>query len=115
VIVPLELGRLRYDDERTLGDVLGRRGLEAIGKGAWRRAVNATVTTMMHAFLADYVVIGGGNAKVVKELPPGARLGNNLTAFRGGYRLWGVEDVWVMASPGGETPEPTAQEALRVV
>jgi len=115
VIVPLELGRLRYDDDRMLGEVLGRRGLEAIGRRSWRRAVTATITTMMHAFLADYVVIGGGNAKMVKELPPGVRLGNNLTAFRGGYRLWGVEDVWVMASPGGETPEPTAQEALRVV
>lgn len=115
VVVPLELGRLRYDDKRTLGEVLGRRGLEAIGKGEWRQAVNITVTMLMHAFLADYIVIGGGNAKVVKELPPGARLGNNLTAFRGGYRLWGVEDVWVMADPGGESGQPSEQETLRVV
>lgn len=115
VIVPLELGRLRFDDERTLGQVLGRRGLEEIGKNDWRKAVNSTVSSLMHAFLADYVVIGGGNAKVVKDLPAGARRGNNLTAFRGGFRLWGVEDTWVMAAPGGETPQPTAQEALRLV
>jgi polyphosphate glucokinase len=115
VVVPLELGRLRYDDKRTLGEVLGRRGLEDLGKGDWRRAVNDAVTMLMHAFLADYVVIGGGNAKNVKDLPPGARLGNNLTAFRGGYRLWGAEDIWVMADPGGESGQPSDQETLRVV
>ncbi len=45
------------------------------------------------AFVVDYIVLGGGNAKRVKELPAGARLGHNLTAFRGGFRLWSVEDV----------------------
>lgn len=115
VIVPLELGRLRFDENRTLGQVLGRRGLEEIGKSDWRKAVSSVVESLMHAFLADYVVIGGGNAKVVKDLPPGARRGNNLTAFRGGFRLWGIEDTWVMAAPGGESPQPTAQEALRLV
>jgi hypothetical protein len=47
---------------------------------------------MQRAFLADYVVLGGGNAKLLKEpLPPGVRLGHNLTAFRGGFRLWGID------------------------
>src|SRR6266567_1827704 len=63
VIVPLELGRLLYDGEQKLGEVLGRRGLERLGKRAWREAVNRVVTAMMGAFVADYVVIGGGNAK----------------------------------------------------
>jgi hypothetical protein len=110
VIVPLELGRLLYDGERTLGEVLGRHGLERLGKGAWRRAVSKSVTALMHAFVADYVVVGGGNAKTVKELPPGVRHGHNLTAFRGGFRLWSVEDVWVLAASG----EESSQEALRV-
>ena len=61
------------------------------------------------------VVIGGGNAKQLKELPPGTRRGHNLTAFRGGFRLWSVDDVWVLAAIGGETAEPTTQEALRVL
>jgi hypothetical protein len=115
VIVPLELGRLFYEGNRTLGEVLGRRGLERLGKSEWRKAVNRTVTTLMQAFLADYVVIGGGNAERVKEPPPGARRGHNLTAFRGGFRLWSVEDVWVLAVSGGESPQPTAQEALRLL
>jgi polyphosphate glucokinase len=115
VIVPLELGRLIFDGGRTLGKVLGRRGMERAGKGDWRRAVHRAVTALMGAFVADYVVIGGGNAKHLKELPPGARRGHNLTAFRGGFRLWSVEDVWVLAASGGESPQPTAQEALRML
>jgi hypothetical protein len=115
VVVPLELGRLPYDGERTLGEVLGRRGLARSGKRAWRQAVHKTATTLMSAFVADYIVIGGGNAKNVKELPPGSRRGHNLTAFRGGFRLWSVEDVWVLAASGGESPQPTTQEALRVL
>jgi hypothetical protein len=38
--------------------------------------------------VADYVVIGGGNAKKLEELPPGSRLGDNTNAFPGGFRLW---------------------------
>src|SRR4029079_15667704 len=115
VIVPLELGRLPYGAERALGEILGRRGLEAAGQRRGRKAVNRAVTALSRAFVADYVVIGGGNAKNVKELPPGARLGHNLTAFRGGFRLWSVEDVWVLAASGGESPQPTAREALRML
>jgi polyphosphate glucokinase len=115
VIIPIELGRLLYDGERTLGEVLGRAGMEKIGKTEWRKAVQRTVTALMGAFVADYVVVGGGNAKRVRDLPPGVRLGHNLTAFRGGFRLWSVEDAWVMAAAGGDTPQPTAQEALRLI
>jgi predicted NBD/HSP70 family sugar kinase len=115
VIVPLELGHLPYDGERTFGEILGRQGLERLGKRDWRGAVNQAVTALMRALLADYVVIGGGNARNTKDLPPGARMGHNLTAFRGGFRLWGVEDIWILAAPGGESPQPTAQEALRML
>ena len=93
VIVTLELGDLPYDDERTISQVLSRAALDKNGKSEWREAVERCVATLTKAFLADYVVIGGGNARKIKELPPGARLGHNLTAFRGGFRLWNVEDV----------------------
>jgi polyphosphate glucokinase len=114
MIIPLELGRMIYDRDRTLGDVLGRQGLSRLGKARWRKAVDRVVTALMHSFLADYVVVGGGNAKNVKDLPPGARLGHNLTAFRGGFRLWSIEDVWVLAAPGEEIADPPVQEALRM-
>jgi polyphosphate glucokinase len=89
-VLALELGCMRYDDDRTLGDVLGNAGLERLGKRAWRSLVAETASTMMKAFVVDGVVLGGGNAKKLKpDLPHGVRLGHNLTAFRGGFRLWG--------------------------
>lgn len=115
VVVPLELGQLPYDCDRTFGEVLGRKGLERVGKKEWRGAVHRAVTSFMGAFIADYVVIGGGNAKNIKDLPPGSRLGHNQTAFRGGFRLWNVEDVWILAASGEEAPRPSKPEELRMV
>jgi polyphosphate glucokinase len=34
------------------------------------------------------VVLGGGNVKKLKDLPPGCRRGDNSNAFLGGFRLW---------------------------
>ena len=42
-------------------------------------------------FFADYVVLGGGNAKKIEELPEGCRRGGNHNAYFGGLRMW--EDV----------------------
>ena len=68
----------------------------------------------MAAMLADYVVLGGGNAKKIKNPPAGARLSNNLTAFRGGFRLWHVEDV--RTQTGEERPPvPPAAGAWRLI
>ena len=88
VILTLELGQLPYRRGETIGDALGRQGLKRLGKAAWRRAVTDVASALMKAFMADSVVIGGGNAKKLKELPPGVRQSHNLTAFRGGFLLW---------------------------
>jgi hypothetical protein len=87
-ILTLELGQLLYKRGETLGDTLGRKGLKRLGKAAWRRAVMDVAPALKKAFLADSVVIGGGNAKKLKALPAGFRSGHNLTAFRGGHRMW---------------------------
>jgi len=93
-VVPLELGELRHRKGETYSRRLGRAALKEIGKKAWRRRLTQLVPSLQRAFLADYLVLGGGNAKLLKEpLPPGVRLGHNLTAFRGGYRLWGIEEA----------------------
>jgi polyphosphate glucokinase len=105
VIVPLELGNLPEPGGRTLGEVLGRDGLDRLGKKKWRKAVAWAVPALMAALLADYVVLGGGNAKRLKEPPAGARLSNNLTAFRGGFRLWHLDDVPTLHN--GEEKLPT--------
>ena len=62
--------------------------------------VKEVVTTLMGAFVVDHVVLGGGNAKYIKELPPGTRVGHNQTAFRGGFRLWNVDIVPTLSTEG---------------
>jgi polyphosphate glucokinase len=88
VLEPMELAHLPYKAGKTYEDYLGLRGLERLGKKRWRRQVAKVVALLKEALDADYVVLGGGNNKKLKELPSGARLGSNENAFRGGFRLW---------------------------
>ncbi len=88
VIMPMELAHLPYKKGRTFEDYVGRRGLERFGKKKWRRAVDDVVSRLKAALVADYVVLGGGKAKKLQQLPEGARLGDNAHAFLGGQRLW---------------------------
>jgi predicted NBD/HSP70 family sugar kinase len=111
VIVPLELGQLPHRKGLTLGDVLGRGGLDRLGRRTWRRAVRSTIPSLISAFAADYIVVGGGNAKRLGHLPHAVRRGHNLTAFRGGFRLWGVEDV-PAHRPDGAHAHPAPASAL---
>ena len=85
---PMELAHLIYKHGKTYEDYLGLRGLERSGKKKWRKDVAKITKRLKAALEADYVVLGGGNSKKLKDLPPGARLGNNLNAFLGGFRLW---------------------------
>jgi hypothetical protein len=110
VIVPLELGELPYSANQRLGALVGRQGLKRVGKREWRRIVTEMVDSFTRTFVVDYVVLGGGNAKLLKDLPSGARLGHNLTAFRGGFRLWHLADIRTL-SPDGEVPEENRAEA----
>jgi len=91
VIVPLELGCLPWGDGETLFDLLGREGLERTGVASWMRTLTEVIAALQESFMADYVVVGGGNAERVDPLPPGTRRGGNDDAFAGGFRLW--EDV----------------------
>ena len=115
-VVPLELGELAYKRNHTLSTRLGRAALEEKGKKEWRERVLEIVPSLQRAFLADYVVLGGGNSKHMREpLPPNVRLGHNLTAFRGGYRLWGIEDMPTHGVNGEERPTPAPIADWRLV
>jgi len=87
VVEPMELAHLPYK-KGTYEDYVGRRGLEKRGKKKWRRDVEDIVARLTAALEPDDVVLGGGNAKKVKELPGKCRRGNNANAFLGGFRLW---------------------------
>jgi polyphosphate glucokinase len=88
VVEPMELAHLPYKKGRTYEDYVGAAGLKRTGKKKWRRHVHDVIALLKSALQADDVVIGGGNAKLLRELPAGVRLGTNVNAFVGGYRLW---------------------------
>lgn len=87
VVEPLELGHLPYR-KKTFEDYVGSRALERKGKKKWRQTVFDVVDRLAAAMEPDYVVIGGGGADELDELPPNCRRGDNERAFEGGFRLW---------------------------
>jgi len=87
IVQPMELAHLPYK-KRTYEDYVGVRALEEFGKKAWRKHVEDVVESLVAALQPDDVVLGGGNARRLKELPPLCRLGDNANAFKGGFRMW---------------------------
>ncbi|MFO0808378.1 MAG: ROK family protein [Gemmataceae bacterium] len=97
IVEPMELGHLPYK-KGTYEDYVGLRGLDRLGKKKWRLRVAEVVAKLVAALEPDDVVLGGGNVKKLKELPPGCRAGDNNNAFLGGFRLW--------ETPDADKPEP---------
>ena len=89
-VLPLELGDLPYEGG-IIEDVLGKPGLECLGKKVWEREVLFCVTQLKLSFVAEYVMLGGGNAKLLSRLPNGMELGHNRNAYLGGCRMWEKE------------------------
>ena len=87
VLEPLELGHLPFR-KKTFEDYVSARALKKRGKKKWKQAVFEVVERLSAAMQPDYVVIGGGGADELDELPPNARRGDNASAFVGGFRLW---------------------------
>jgi len=88
VVVPMELAHLPYR-KATYEDYVGAHAIERLGRKKWRKRVEDVVERLTAAFRPDDVVLGGGNSRQLKELPPGCRLGDNDNAFLGGLRMWG--------------------------
>jgi polyphosphate glucokinase len=88
VIEPMEIAHLPYKRGTTYEDYLGIRGLKWLGRKKWERQVAKVVSLLREALEPGEVVLGGGNVKKLKKLPPGTRLGSNENAFRGGFELW---------------------------
>ena len=87
LVQPMELGHLPYR-KKTFESYVGEAGLELRGKKRWRQDVVDVIERLSAALEPDYVILGGGNADKVRELPPNVRLGVNANAFVGGFRLW---------------------------
>jgi polyphosphate glucokinase len=100
VLMPLELAHLPYRRGLTYEDYVGQRGLERLGRRKWTRHVRTVIDLLKAALQADYVVLGGGQAKKLTKLPPGVLLGGNRDAIAGGMRLW--------REPARESRPPTS-------
>jgi polyphosphate glucokinase len=105
VLEPMELAHLPYKKGRTYEDYVGLTALKRERKKKWRRHVADIVEQLKTALQADYVVLGGGNSKLLKKFPHNTRLGNNSNAFLGGYRLW--------QRPNSFSTRPTLEDGNR--
>jgi hypothetical protein len=90
-LLPLELGDLPYRDRGIIENYLGIPGLDLLGEQKWKHEVIFAVTQLRLSFIADYVVLGGGNAHRFDTLPKGIEHGQNENAFLGGKRLWEID------------------------
>ena len=88
LLFPLELGDLPYRDREIIEKFLGIPGIKRLGLKAWKREVIFAAQQLKKSFIADYVVLGGGNVHRFKRLPKGIERGKNENAFLGGFRLW---------------------------
>jgi polyphosphate glucokinase len=95
-VLPMELAHLPFKKGKSFEDYVGVRGRERNGTRKWRGHVAETVRLLRGAVLPDVVVLGGGNAKALKEIPAGCVLGANSNAFLGGYAVW--EPDWASAA-----------------
>ncbi len=90
-VLPLELGDLPYRNGSIIEDYLGKPGLARLGEKTWRRDVEHALVQLKKSLIADYIVLGGGNAKKLDALPQGVERGHNRNAFLGGTRLWQID------------------------
>jgi polyphosphate glucokinase len=87
-VLPLELAHLPYRKNRSYEEYLGTAGLKRLGKKKWQSHVKIVVELLKRALLVDYVVLGGGNVRLLKKFPPNVIPGKNSNAILGGQRLW---------------------------
>jgi polyphosphate glucokinase len=112
-VEPMEIGHMPYKRGRTFEDYAGERGRERLGNKKWRKAVTEVVARLKEVLEADYVVLGGGNAVRLKELPEGVRLGDNLNAFKGGLAMWRSDDPLSIQVAGSRRRAATAARSRR--
>ena len=86
-VAPLELAHLPYRSGEY-EDYVGLRACKKYGKKKWRKNVAAVAAVLKNGLVADYVVLGGGQTKLLKNMPAGCRRGDNFNAFKGGQRVW---------------------------
>jgi polyphosphate glucokinase len=106
VVIPLELAHLPYKKGRTYEEYIGLAGLELRGKKRWRRSVLDIIARLQAALVCDYVLLGGGNSKLMKDLPNHVIIGANSNAIDGGLKLWQDPAPATTGRPSVKTSSP---------
>jgi polyphosphate glucokinase len=112
VVIPLELAHLPYRKGRTYEEYVGLAGLERRGVERWRKSVLDVIERLRAALVCDSVLLGGGNAKLMQDLPSHVLLGANSNAIDGGIKLW--QDVSDPATATSGAPTKTAKSTIKV-
>jgi polyphosphate glucokinase len=115
VVIPLELAHLPYRKGRTYEEYVGLAGLELRGEKRWRKSVLDVIERLRAALVCDSVLLGGGNAKLMKDLPDHVILGANSNAIDGGIKLWqDVSDLTTAPTTATNmAPAKTAKSAKK--
>ncbi|MGA8542498.1 MAG: ROK family protein [Thermoplasmata archaeon] len=111
-VQPMELAHLPYKKGRTYEEYIGEAGLERMGRKKWQKEVFEVVRTLSEALEPDYVRLGGGNARRLKELPPHGERGDNRDAIVGGARLWS-DDRATCSPSAGRSPSARGSSRRR--
>ncbi len=88
VVQAMELAHLPWKKEKTYEDFLGAAGLKRDGKKVWSRNLKKVMVQLQSALECEYIVLGGGNAKLLTDLPKHVEVGANDNAFKGAFLLW---------------------------
>src|SRR3984957_14589099 len=110
VVEPMEFGHLPYKHGRTYEQYVGQHGLEGLGEKKWRKEVAEVVAQLSHALEVEYVVLGGGNVRLLKEIPKPARLGANNNALTGGRLIWQASGSPLVLDPKYRRPGARGRE-----
>src|SRR5437660_3432162 len=77
VLEPMELAHLPYKNGKTFEPYIGDSALKRRGQKKWTKSVFDVVAKLKNALQADYVVLGGGNARHLTAFPPHTFRGTN--------------------------------------
>ncbi len=87
LILPLEGGHMPFK-QGTFESHVGNSALKKMGKKRWKELVYLSIAHFRRCFQPDQIVLGGGNSKLLEDIPDDCVLGSNKNAFTGGFRLW---------------------------
>ena len=88
VLQPMELAHLPFKKGKTFEQYVGQKARKDMGKKQWRKEVAEMIEMLVAALEPEYVVLGGGNAKLIEEPPENVTICSNGNAFLGGFRIW---------------------------